>query len=84
MIPLATPGFRLLQDTATLNSYFWITLQQHAAYNGSISRHHTFHHLAATSKQTVDLSKKIKKITIREKQCVHSYTGLFTAKEYKE
>jgi hypothetical protein len=59
-ISLATSGFRLLQDTATLSSYFWITLQQHAAYNGSINRHHTFHHLAATSKPTADLSKNIK------------------------
>jgi hypothetical protein len=29
-------------------SYFWITLQPHAAYNGSICLRHTFHHLAAT------------------------------------
>jgi hypothetical protein len=31
--PDITGNFRL-QDTATLSSYFWITLQQHAAYNG--------------------------------------------------
>ncbi|EFX86157.1 hypothetical protein DAPPUDRAFT_97988 [Daphnia pulex] len=30
------------------HSYFWITLQPHAAYNGSICLRHTFHHLAAT------------------------------------
>jgi hypothetical protein len=41
----------LLLDTATLNSYFWITLQQHTAYKGTINHHHTFHHLAASSNQ---------------------------------
>jgi hypothetical protein len=35
-------------DQLQQHSNFWITLQPHAAYNGSFCVHHTFHHLAAT------------------------------------
>jgi hypothetical protein len=36
------------QQFQVQHGYFWITLQPHAAYNGSICLCHTFHHLAAT------------------------------------
>jgi hypothetical protein len=61
------------------HSNFWITLQPHAAYNGSICLRHTFHlRLQQGNRQrlrsVVVIPIEEKKIIFEKQLCTHAYS----------